>query len=88
MENLSPNPAHKGTVKENVMKKKKSLGTVVICGLLIAAFIAAVKQAVVSVAYTASVNPDPFWWFFGGIVWGAIIGTLLVLICLVWKEEI
>jgi phosphotransferase system glucose/maltose/N-acetylglucosamine-specific IIC component len=69
-------------------EKKKSLGTVVISAFLFAAFVAAIRQAVVSVAHTASVNPDPFWWFFGGIIWGAVIGTLLIVMCLVWKEEI
>lgn len=70
------------------MEKKKSLGTVVLCAFLVAAFVAAVKQAVVSVSYTASIQSDPFWILFGGIIWGAVIGTILLAICLIWKEEI
>ena len=69
-------------------EKKKSLGTVVTCALLFAAFVAAIRQAVVSVNYTFSVNPDPFWWFFGGLIWGAVIGTIMIVGCLVWNEEI
>lgn len=70
------------------MEKKKSLGTVVAMFLFAAAFIAAVKQAVVSIAFTATVQSDPFWLFFGGIIWGMVIATILLVAVLVWKEEI
>ena len=69
-------------------KKKKSLSTVIAMFLLTAAFIAAVKEAVTSVAYTASIQSDPFWIFFGGIIWGMVIATILLVAVLIWKEEI
>jgi phosphotransferase system glucose/maltose/N-acetylglucosamine-specific IIC component len=68
--------------------EKKSLSTVLAMFLFTAAFIAAVKEAVTSVAYTASIQTDPFWVFFGGIVWGMVIATILLVAVLVWKEEI
>lgn len=68
--------------------EKKSLSTVISLGFLFAAFVAAVKEAVTSVAFTATVQSDPFWLFFGGIVWGMVIATILLVACLIWKEEI
>jgi hypothetical protein len=67
--------------------EKKSLGTIIVCALLVAAFVAAVKQGINGVCQTL-VNGDPFWVLFGIVVWGGVAATIWLVACLIWKEEI
>ena len=70
------------------MEKKKSLGTLVLCALLIAAFVAVVKQGVRCCCITFIDNGDPFWVIFGVIIWGSSAGLVWLMLVMVWKEEI
>jgi len=69
------------------MEKKKSLGTIIVCALLVAAFVAVVKAGVNGICQTA-VNGDPFWLIFGVVVWGGIAASIWLVGCLIWEEEI
>jgi hypothetical protein len=69
------------------MEKKKSLGTIVICAFLVAAFVAVVKAGVGAVCVTIN-GGDPFWVIFGLVIWGSSAGLIWLVGCMIWENEI
>jgi hypothetical protein len=63
------------------------LGQVVQAAFLFAVFVAAVKGGVNAVCH-AYVDMDPFWVLFTLVVWGGIIGTVWLVICMIWEDQI